>query len=57
MLDQHYKEEAARVCVCVLLQICSFLFKILLCGGLCGWGSVMKAAARGFGMHGTAEMV
>lgn len=55
MLDQHYKEEAA--CVCVLLQICSFLFKILLCGGLCGWGSVMKAAARGFGMHGTAEMV
>lgn len=50
--SQHYKEA-----VCVLPQICSFLFKTLLCSGLCRWGSVVKAAAHGFGLHGTAVTV
>lgn len=49
---QHYKEAE-----CVLLQICPFLFKILLCSGSRRWGWVMKAAARGFGLHRTAVMV
>lgn len=49
MLDQNSREA-----VCVLLQICKFLFKKLLLRGCSRSRSDMKAAAHGFGLHGAA---